>query len=366
MCAKFSKCRLRQVNGFTLVELLVVIAIIGVLMGLLLPAVQMAREASRRATCSNNLRQLGLAVFNYESARRKLPVNQLGPGAAKSGGGYQSGYYSWLVPLLPYLEQTNVYDRFDRSIHNGDGNGHRISTAHPNALAAATVINTFLCPSDTPGNNSVMGTSNPASSSYAGNAGWPTYSTGVTGERATPGRYNGAIPVVDPATPRVWHGSPNLSWQDFTDGSSNTALIAERLIQTATSAATVNAGDQRLKSHHVLERFETLEQTVASLTSSHTHVFQSSHIGRSWSSGWAFAGPVYYHVVSPNGKIGHYSSTPAYGDIFLITSSSRHPGGANMALADGSTRFVSDEVTPVVWWAAGGRNDGRPESIQAE
>ncbi|MBL8854912.1 MAG: DUF1559 domain-containing protein [Planctomycetaceae bacterium] len=354
------------VRGFTLVELLVVIAIIAVLMGLLLPAVQMAREASRRAACGNNLRQLGLAVMNYESARQKLPVNQVGPGAPKVGGGYQAGYYSWLVPLLPYVEQTNVYDRLNRTINNGDGNTHRISSAHPNAAAAATTIGTFLCPSDTPGVNTVMGTANPASSSYAANSGWPPYSSGVSGERQTPGRFNGAIPLIDPGTPRVWHGSPSLGWKDFIDGSSNTALIAERLIQTGNSATDINNGDERLKSRHVLERFETLSATVDNLTGSHTHVFESAHIGRSWSSGWSYAGGTYFHVVNPNGNIGYYGSSPDFGSFLVLTSSSRHPGGVNLVLGDGSTTFVTDEVTPVVWWATGSRNDGRTESIHME
>ena len=353
-------------QGFTLVELLVVIAIIGVLMGLLLPAVQMAREAARRTSCSNNLRQLGLGLINYEAARQKFPVNKIGPGAPRSGGGYGPGYYSWMVPLLPYLEQTNLHDRLDRSVHNGDGNGHRMSATHVNAPAASTVVNTFLCPSDLfSGDNSVMGTANPAGSSYAGNAGWPPFSTGVTGERATPGQHNGAIPLQDPATPRAWHGSPSLSWQNFTDGTSNTALISERLTQTATSAAGIDQGDRRLQSRHVLERYETLAATVQNLNSSHTHVFQSAHIGRSWSSGWAFAGPVYFHVVNPNGNIGHYTATGAFGDVFLLTAGSRHSGGINLVLCDGSTRFLADDVSDVAWWALGGRNDGRPESIDA-
>ncbi|MBL8890275.1 MAG: DUF1559 domain-containing protein [Planctomycetaceae bacterium] len=356
------QARLRRSLGFTLVELLVVIAIIAVLMGLLLPAVQMAREASRRASCSNNLRQLGLAVINYESARQKLPVNQIGPGAAKVGGGFAAGYYSWLVPLLPYLEQQNLSDRFDRTSNNGDGSGYTISSTHPNAAAAATPLSLLLCPSDTPGDNTWMGTSNPASSSYAGNAGWPSYASGYTGERTTPGRHNGAIPLVRPASPVGWHGGSEVRIKDFIDGTSNTAMISERLIQTATTNDGVRNGDRRLRSMHILERNETLPQIVAQFTGSHVHVFESAFVGRSWSSGFPLTAPTYMHINTPNTLTGHYGTSRSQGN-YLIVPSSRHPGGVNMTLVDGSTRFVPDDVDAAVWWALGGRDDRRPETL---
>ena len=91
--------------GFTLVELLVVIAIIGILIGMLLPAVQAVRSTARRVTCANKVRQLALAIHNYESAHKVFPINQVGPGQSDGAGGYQAGYYSWLVPLLPFVEQ---------------------------------------------------------------------------------------------------------------------------------------------------------------------------------------------------------------------------------------------------------------------
>ncbi len=349
-------------GGFTLVELLVVIAIIGVLMGLLLPAVQMAREAARRMTCNNHQRQLALAVLNYESARQKFPVNQIGPGAPRPDGLRQAGFYSWLVPLLPFLEQENVYDRFDRTQNNGDGSGFAISASHPNAFAASTRIPLFLCPSDTPGDNTVMGSSNPASSSYAGNAGWPSHATGFEGERRVPGRHNGAIPLLRPASPVAWHGGSQVRMADFLDGTSNTALISERLIQTGNNLAAIRNGDRRLRSMHIVERDRTLPQIMAQFAGSHVDAFESAFIGRSWSSGYTLTAPTYMHVNTPNTLTGHYGSSGSQGN-YLIVTSSRHPGGVNLTLADGSTRFVADDVEATVWWALGGRDDRRPETL---
>lgn len=128
---KTSRC------AFTLVELLVVIAIIGILVGQLLPAVQAAREAARRMSCSNNLKQLGLAIHNFESANKRLP-----PGAIWSGSGNKKG--SILIYLLPYLEQDNLYQQFDLTKSNTDGE------LFPNSsqMIGATSVSVFICPSD--------------------------------------------------------------------------------------------------------------------------------------------------------------------------------------------------------------------------
>ncbi len=124
-------------TAFTLVELLVVIAIIGILVGLLLPAVQAAREAVRRMSCSNNLKQIGLAIHNFESANRRLP-----PGAIWSGSGNKKG--SILIYLLPYMEQDNLFRNFDLSKPNLDG------ALFPNSSQSigSTPLPGFVCPSD--------------------------------------------------------------------------------------------------------------------------------------------------------------------------------------------------------------------------
>ena len=138
-------------SGFTLVELLVVIAIIGILVGLLLPAVQAAREAARRMSCSNNLKQLGLAFHNFESARKQLPTS-LRPPSNISGSTEQSRV-SVLTDLLPYMEYSTIYNSYNKGINWNSGT---------NIPLSQTRIPTFICPSNPDGG--VLDTAPPSTS----------------------------------------------------------------------------------------------------------------------------------------------------------------------------------------------------------
>jgi prepilin-type N-terminal cleavage/methylation domain-containing protein len=173
---------MRRFRGFTLVELLVVIAIIGVLVGLLLPAVQAAREAARRMQCSNNLKQMGLAAHNRESARRKLPAgfyDWLPGGTAAASPENQNPDWSWAVMLLPYLEQGNVYnalgvDRFKlQEIIVGCSNipGSAPITAYPAQFqdfvrATSTELPVFICPSGSGEVSTLRSFSDPVAQMY--------------------------------------------------------------------------------------------------------------------------------------------------------------------------------------------------------
>ena len=128
-------------GGFTLVELLVVIAIIGTLVGLLLPAVQSAREAARRSACTNNMKQLGLGVLNFESARKRLPAANSGIGS--NGGGSSTGGYSWITAILPFLEETNLYT----TVSSNSGRLTSAFSSTVNLTPAQTSLPQLVCPS---------------------------------------------------------------------------------------------------------------------------------------------------------------------------------------------------------------------------
>ena len=224
----------RRPFAFTLVELLVVIAIIGVLIALLLPAVQAAREAARRMSCANNLRQIGIAVHNYHDTLGSFPAGQIAGTAADS-----CTNFGWAALILPYIEQSNLGAQlnFGTTIIDGaDSNGIGISG---NALIGATLIPTYLCPSDqdrklirTPDywtQGTTFGDYERAPAHYGG-----VCSERITEEGQTQGG-NGRLGTIVGAN-AIYDGSGNtigfdpaplMGFEDITDGTSNTMMIAE-------------------------------------------------------------------------------------------------------------------------------------------
>lgn len=347
-------------------ELLVVIAIIGILIALLLPAVQAAREAVRRAQCSSNLRQVGLALHNYHSTVGCFPTVITGAGSPCPGG-CSTGLYSWHAMLLPYLEESATYGLIDFRWNMADHCGGyalqdaQISSTHRNAKAAAQVISTYLCPSDPSDEpTGVMGSARPASTSYTGNLGWPPFSTGPGGTRSVPARMNGFFGTSSPPKSESWEVGA-VSDRHFADGLSNTVAVTERLICPAIDDDSLeHYPDRRLVAFCALG-FNTIRPQEEYLDCTKSLLFMdpiySRNIGHAWISGWMLASNVYMQVLPINGPNCHLMGGEGHGGM-LTSPSSQHPGGVQVLMGDGSVRFVPQTVDLHVWWGLGTRDGG--------
>ncbi len=232
----------RGKQGFTLVELLVVIAIIGILVGLLLPAVQAAREAARRMSCSNNMKQIGLALHNYESTFKMLPFSVGGSGSIESGtaipGATRIRNHRGWIGMLPYIEQQNLYSMANLNL--ATGSYVRSATAgsiagplpgapgNPNDVVVSTAVPTFLCPSD-PNPTNYATTS---SATYSISPGTTTlqgaftnYDFSVRRTSSTSNTYQSE----DMLTRRMFGLNNSAKFGDIVDGTSNSIAICETL-----------------------------------------------------------------------------------------------------------------------------------------
>lgn len=329
----------QRTRGFTLVELLVVIAIIGVLVGLLLPAVQAAREAARRMQCSNNLKQIGLAMHNYADAHRKFPPGWLFFDPRMSGRGDRVNRlpgWAWSTMILPFIEQGNIFNRL-----NFDGRG---LSAVPNNQVVNQSFALQHCPSSGDPEHIILGpdtlpiTPGIASSNYLGVAG-SFVSSAYYNQPA--GRKNGMM-IED----------QSMGFGDITDGTSNTLIVGEVAL---------------------------------------------SGNGRNSGTGGFLWDPKWYGSIQTRGgltradapesvvRAGEFRMNPpavASDNVKRNSFKSRHTGGAQFALADGSVHFISQSIDhtqtgwgpinngSVRWEQVGafqrlcGRNDGQVVSVQ--
>ena len=289
--------------GFTLIELLVVIAIIAVLIALLLPAVQQAREAARRAQCVNNLKQLALAVNNYESA------NQCYPGGSYSQFLPVEAFpenFSCFVRLLPYLDQSPMFNAVNFSFTSSNAQNITISNV---------AVNTLICPSDINNAPQVISPNTPSSSfnivypippgnwlqkfsSYAANAGTFDFGYNLSYGVAQFQMYNGTI-----------YNDSSITVASVSDGTSNTFLFGEH----AHGADALND----------------------------PYYYNSDG---SWNSGrwYDTLFSTFYPMNLNRGSNGAFGSNNYY---FITSAQSFHPGGANFAFCDGSVRFIKNSVS---------------------
>ncbi|MFO0866025.1 MAG: DUF1559 domain-containing protein [Gemmataceae bacterium] len=299
--------RSRPRRAFTLIELLVVIAIIAVLIALLVPAVQKVREAAARSQCQNNLKQIGLALHGYHDSYKVLPPGYIYYQSPWKG---QTDYSEscWPYRILPYIEQTSLYKTVNYASFAGGGNSFGQGTA-VTATVRATPLSIFRCPSDSWDGQAAFGNVI-MRGSYVGNGGIGPQTFNQTG-------------AVDHTTPGLLYNCSALALQTITDGTSNTAMVSEVINPTGND-------------HRGCMYYPT--------------------------------GPVYQHNSTPNAgtdllRSGQYVNDPmapattafnSWNDVNqTMTARSRHTGGVNLGLGDGSVRFVANNVTIATWNALG-------------
>lgn len=331
--------------GFTLVELLVVIAIIGVLIALLLPAVQAAREAARRGQCTNQLKQLALGLHNYADTHRTLPRASY----TWSGGQWweSSTLYrpSIHVLILPYIEQGSIYAKFRFDQYIGDVG----TVANTNDALCNTPIQTFLCPSAPPYPN----TGRRGNNNYAWNMGANIYWDNAL--------QNGPI-----------MRSQDVTFAGITDGTSNTILASEILTGDASSGAFSYPRDVILQGScsittAVMPPASEVEAFGQACTNTmNTGGGHSSNGGERWIFS-SFQMTTYNTVAPPNWRHPSCSSSGStawlLGTNGVYPARSFHPGGVNAVFCDGSIHFLSDTIDLVNYQRLGARNDGQPVTI---
>ena len=338
----------RPQRGFTLIELLVVISIIGVLVSLLLPAVQSAREAGRRAQCINNLKQIGIAVHNYVTAIGALPSGKGGSYAHNLPGTPVYARWSAQSQLLMHLEQGVLFNAINFSLPpETPGMAGDVpfmpayqNPGRENATACRVQVATFLCPSD----NAPVGSEWISATNYLGNQqSWACDVSESFPSTVSPGETNSGI----------FYYMSAVRMQDVTDGLTNTVFFSEKIRGNG-----VRDNDGR-SDQMIIPATTTRDATFQACRAASplTATRLTSRSGMSWVMG-EMCCTTYNHVDTPNhhtcaglGFPGNMANMP-----MQIPPSSRHPGGVCCLMGDGSARFLKDSIDLITWRGLGTRN----------
>jgi prepilin-type N-terminal cleavage/methylation domain-containing protein/prepilin-type processing-associated H-X9-DG protein len=363
--------RIHARRGFTLIELLVVIAIIAVLIALLLPAVQSAREAARRSQCINNMKQIGLALANYESATGAYPASY-GSQADLTNSWETWGAWSPQSLMLPYMEQVQIYNAINfYGVSHGD-NGAHMDVAQKTAIT--TRVASFVCPSAPIPASTYYG-KQLAGNSYFASVGSSLHWVGSSGRSAPNGifMFAGGYNNVDAA--------PALGIRDVRDGTSSTIAFGEwrigdfdsqklspqDIINIGTDPVGITGdgwGDKRMNmpngGPNYIDWINKCAGFAPSTIQPGNTANNYSYIGRCWNQGM-FGWTLGNTLLAPNSGYYNCRMCSWSGDLDCPGSyglSSFHPGGGNVAMADGSVKFLKSSTTPSIVWALGSRDQG--------
>jgi len=380
-------------RGFTLVELLVVIAIIAILIALLLPAVQSAREAARRAQCTNNLKQLGLAAHSYMSQQGTFPplvhngsFNVWGNTFGTNGIYYDPWPLDWTASLLGQLDQMPLFNQLNWYVSSGWLGPTSVGWDPQNTTVLSTQVAILLCPSE---DKKITMIGPGTRKNYVANFGGPANFYSWSGV---------LVPLKD--NPPLsyagvyWNSNSGTTFgtEGITDGSSNTALFSETLLGSGPSAPIAWAATTRVSTYEWLVPLNNFWDqgpqggVSALLFMQACKALQGGYLsvgilppvnGNIWlagNPGSSLCWDAYNHFMPPNstscaalndpnvnpggaGGTGLGTTFGGWGSFMdAIPPSCNHPGGVNICFADGSVRFVKNQVTYQTWWALGTRN----------